>query len=250
MPEGKTVLITGATSGLGAALAARFRRDGWRVIGAARREPADPDALDCFLPADLSDPDGAAALAAELQRRNFTVDLLINNAGVGAYATWDELDSAALRRLMEVDFFAPVALTKALLPALRARGGGVINIASVAGLAWVPCMGAYSAAKFALAAFSRTLAVEESVHGLRVMTVYPGRISTGFSSRSHSCRPVPETPGNAAASAAEFAERVWRAWMRGRRSLLYPWWYCFFLWFVKLCPGLYARENIRRWKLR
>ena len=246
----KTVLITGASSGLGAALARRFAATGrYRIYGVSRHRPDDITGFAGYYSCDLSLPESTALLAQELKKDGIAVDILVNNAGVGAYGTWSELPMDELRKLMEIDFFAPVALTRELLPDLRSRKGAVINISSVAGKVYVPCMGAYNAAKFSLAAFSRTLRIEEAKNSVRVMTVYPGRIGTGFSTRACICRPATATPGSKATSAEEFAACVVSGFERGKEELLYPWWYCFFRLFVAIAPGFYAKKCRQLWKI-
>lgn len=241
-------LVTGSSSGLGAALAAALTADGYRVIGAGRNRPADVPQEE-FIVADFARPDAVGAVEAELRRRTGRLDLLVNNAGFGAYAAWEELPEAELRRMFEVDFFAPVALTATLLPLLKDSKGAIVNIASVAAKAPVPCMGAYCAAKAALAQFSETLHAETRIHGITVLTVYPGRISTGFSARAVQMRECPETPGSRI-DPGVFARRVLRQLKTRRRALVFPFWYRFFIVFTRLCPELYDRCALKVWKLR
>ena len=240
----KRVLITGVSGGLGAAMAREFRRRGWHVIGVCRTAPA-ADLCDEFIPCDLTDPAAVARLGASVE----TLDVLVNNAGIGAYAAWEELDDASLRKLMEIDFFAPVALTKSLLPALARTRGAVINISSVAAEVPVACMGAYNAAKAALAMFSESLRPELHARGIRVLTVLPGRIDTGFSKRAVGGRQVPETPGRTASSAEGLARRVYRAFVRRRRRLIYPAWYAPAIAFIRHFPAVNEYFNRKLWGL-
>lgn len=241
-------LVTGSSSGLGAALAEALAANGFRVIGVGRNRPAGTPETE-FITTDLARPDAAATVAAELQKRTARLDLLVNNAGFGGYAVWEELPEADLRRMFEVDFFAPVALTGALLAMLKASHGAIVDIASVAAKVPVPCMGAYCAAKAALAQYSETLHAELEPHGVTVLTVYPGRISTGFSSRAIRLRECPETPGTRI-DPAVFARRVLRRLHRRRRAFIFPGWYRFFIAFARLFPNVYDRCARRVWKLR
>ena len=245
---GKTALVTGSSSGLGRAVAEELERRSFRVIGLGRKKPegvADSDFIVC----DLSDPASVEQIPAELARRAERLDILVNNAGFGGYATWEELPPAELRRMFEVDFFAPVRIAQLLLPALAETQGYIIDIASVAALAPVPCMGAYSAVKAALASFSATLRAEASLQKVKVLTVCPGRISTGFSSRAITLRECPETPGNKV-STVKFARKVVNCALKGKALLIYPAWYKLFINFTRKFPETYMRMALKVWKLK
>lgn len=246
--QGKTALVTGSSSGLGRAVAEELAKRSCRVIGLGRKKPenvADADFIVC----DLSDPAALENITIELDKRTDRLDLLVNNAGFGGYATWEELPPAELRRMFEVDFFAPVRLSQILLGKLAASKGGIINISSVAALMPVPCMGAYSAVKAALKSFSQTLRAEASLQNVKVLTVCPGRISTGFSSRAITLRQCPETPGNKV-DPAKFARKVVNKFERNRALMVYPNWYRFFIAFAGNFTELYMRMALKVWKLR
>ena len=246
--SGKTALVTGSSSGLGKAIADELRRNSCRVIGLGRHRPAETDPAD-FIECDLSDPTEVEKIPGELQKRTDTLDILVNNAGFGGYATWEELPPEELRRMFEVDFFAPVRLAQMLLPLLSRSGGSIVNISSVAALVPVPCMGAYSAVKAALKSFSATLRAEASLQNVKVITVCPGRISTGFSSRAITLRDCPDTPGNHV-DPVKFARKVCCTIRRNRRVLVYPAWYTLFIKFAEYFPELYMRMALKVWKLR
>ena len=148
---------------------------------------------------------------------------------------------------MELDFFAPVLLTTRVLPKLRESKACVVNISSAAGLLPVACMGAYSAAKAALRMFSDTLKVEE--RDLHVVTVFPGRISTGFGSRACGCREVPNTPSHGSETPEELAKRVYKAYRKRCRKLIYPFWYKFVISLMLKMPSVYERGSRKVWKL-
>ena len=244
---GKIALVTGSASGLGRAIAQELTRRNCRVIGLGRKKPNDVPESD-FIVCDLSDPSAVEQIMAELAKRTDRLDILVNNAGFGGYATWEELPPAELRRMFEVDFFAPARIAQMLLPKLSANGGFIINIASVASLAPVPCMGAYSAVKAALASFSATLRAEASLQNVKVLTVCPGRISTGFSSRAITLRECPETPGNKV-STEKFARKVVNSALKGKARIIYPGWYALFIAFTRLFPATYMRMALKVWKL-
>ncbi len=244
----KIAVITGVSGGLGAALAREFRRHDFLVIGLSRTPPSE-GVVDEFVAADLTDPAFRESLVRDLTARFGRVDILINNAGIGAYATWEELDETALRRLFEIDFFAPVALVRAMMPLLTAASGTVVNISSVAASVPVACMGAYNAAKAALRLFSESLRPEVTGRGIHVVTVCPGRIETGFSRRALGGRKPPETPGHGSATAVGLARRVYRACAARRREVIYPAWYGWVMTFVRIFPGINEYANRKIWHL-
>lgn len=244
----KVALVTGSASGLGLAIAEELQKKNYRIIGLGRRKPADVDEEN-FIVCDLSDPAAVEKVPAQLAERTGRLDILCNNAGFGGYAAWEELPAAELRRMFEVDFFAPVRLAQLLLPELAKTQGGVINIASVAALAPVPCMGAYSAVKAALKSFSQTLRAEASLQNIKVITVCPGRISTGFSSRAITIRECPDTPGNNV-DPKKFARQVVRSLERNRGILIYPKWYKLFITFTRTFTDWYMSMALKVWKMR
>ena len=180
-------LITGSSSGFGRELAAAALERGGRVVATARR----PDAL-----ADLvaSAPDRVHAVALDVTRadqiesavaaaleRFGRIDVLVNNAGYGSVGAVEEIDMDDLRGLMETMFFGPVALTKAVLPHMRARrSGAIVQTSSMGGQLSPPGFGAYCSAKFALEAMSESLAAEVEPYGIRVLIPEPGAFRTGF----------------------------------------------------------------------
>lgn len=246
--SGKIALVTGSSSGLGQAIAQELARRNCRVIGLGRKKPDNVPDSD-FIVCDLSDPSSVEQIPGELAKRTDRLDILVNNAGFGGYATWEELPPEELRRMFEVDFFAPARIAQMLLPMLSASRGNIINIASVAALAPVPCMGAYSAVKAAMASFSATLRAEAGLQNIKVLTVCPGRISTGFSSRAITLRECPETPGNKV-STEKFARKVVDSALKGKGMIVFPNWYRLFINFTRKFPESYMRMALKVWKLK
>ncbi len=247
----KYALITGVSSGFGKALAHEFAARGFFVAGVSRSEPADKSDLALWIHADLTQESGRAKIAEEIRRfAPAGLDVLINNAGMGLYAAWDEMREEDLRAVFELDFFAPVLLTKSLLPDLKTAGGTVINISSAAARIWVPCMGAYCAVKAALSMFSNSLRPELEASGVRVLDVAPGQVNTGFSSRSRGERKPPDSPGSSSTSPAGLAAAVYKAWKRRKKRITYPRTLSAAIGFVRtLLPNLYDRINQKLWKL-
>jgi uncharacterized protein len=182
-------LITGASSGIGEAAARRLAREpGSSLILVARREErlralaASLGNGVTWVAADLVDPDAPAHIRAHVEEHYGRLDLLVNNAGSGWRARFADGGYENVRRTMAINFDAPVRLTEALLPILRASApSAIVNVASTAGRVARAGAGAYSASKFALAGWSDSLWAEERPHGVHVGLVLPGFIATeGF----------------------------------------------------------------------
>ncbi|MFE2364650.1 SDR family NAD(P)-dependent oxidoreductase [Streptomyces virginiae] len=187
-----TVLITGASAGLGAAFARGFAAKGCDLVLVAR----DKDRLDAVagalareygtasevLPADLLDPADLDAVAERLADRARPVDILVNNAGFGLPAPFPYNPVEDEERMLDLLVKVPLRLTHAALPGLRARRhGAVVNVSSVAGL--LPT-GTYGAAKAWITAFSESLRVDMEPHNIRVLAVVPGFTRTEFQARA------------------------------------------------------------------
>ncbi len=183
--EGKVVWITGASEGIGRALAVAFAQCGARVVASARRgEVLDALVSKCgaavsALALDVTDM-GAIGRATETVLRRFgRVDYLINNAGQSQRALIAETDLAVYRQLMEVNFFGAVALTQAVLPSMRQnKAGHVAVMGSPAGKFATPLRSGYCAAKHAAHAFFESLRAELAADGIRVAVIIPGPIHT------------------------------------------------------------------------
>jgi short-subunit dehydrogenase len=183
-------LITGASSGIGEATAHRLAREpGASLVLVARREErlrALASSLGeervSWVAADLVDDDAPARIRAHVEERHGRLDLLVNNAGSGWRARFADGGYENVRRTMAINFDAPVRLTEALLPLLRASApSAIVNVASTAARVARAGTGAYSASKFALAGWSDALWAEERAHGVHVGLVLPGFIATeGF----------------------------------------------------------------------
>lgn len=180
-------LITGCSKGLGRALAEEVLAAGYRVVVTARRQEDIADftvkhgdvALAVAL--DVTDRAQIHATMAAAEQRFGGVDVLVNNAGYGYLAAIEEGDDADMRALFEADLFAPVALIKAALPAMRARRSGhIVNISSIGGLVTYPGVGYYHMVKFGVEALSDALAKEVAPLGIAVTVVAPGAFRTDF----------------------------------------------------------------------
>jgi NAD(P)-dependent dehydrogenase (short-subunit alcohol dehydrogenase family) len=168
------ILITGTSSGFGRAIAAHFLDQGWEVI-ATMRNPS-PDGLPVsdhlrLLPLDVTDADSIATAIAEAG----TLDALVNNAGVGMLNVLEGADITRTRELFETNVLGTMAVTRAVMPGMRARHSGVIvNISSSVTLRPLPALSAYSASKAAVNAFTESFALEAAEFGVHARLVLPG----------------------------------------------------------------------------
>jgi len=180
-------LITGASSGFGRAIAEAALAAGDIVVAAARRTDALADLIASApervtaLALDVTDTDRIRAAVGEVLDRHGRVDVLVNNAGRGAIGAAEETSDTELRDLMDLHFFGPAALSRAVLPGMRERGtGAIVQMSSMGGRFTFPGVGAYSATKFALEGWSEALAKEVERFGIRVLIVEPGAFRTSF----------------------------------------------------------------------
>jgi short-subunit dehydrogenase len=232
MIAGKRIFITGASSGIGRALALEFARKGARLALAGRtigrleevaREAAGttggrpmPLALVC----DVRDPASVQAALRTAVRELGGLDILVNNAGVGVYGDAERTTIEDFRAVMEVNFFGALRCTMEALPALRETGRGLImNIASVAALWGVPYLAAYAASKAALASLSQSLRAELGVAGVDVMAVYPNYTRTDFFLKEKRVGGA-RRPAFEYADAAKVAAAIVRAVEKGRTELV------------------------------
>jgi NAD(P)-dependent dehydrogenase (short-subunit alcohol dehydrogenase family) len=185
MTDSRTWLITGATSGFGRTIAEAALDRGDSVVATSRRTDALDDLAgdDRVLVRRLDVTDAAqreAAVAAALERFG-RIDVLVNNAGRTQVGAVEETTEDELRFLFDLHFFAPAALTRLVLPTMRAQASGaIVQMSSVGGQVTAPGFGAYCATKFALEGLSQTLQAEVEPFGIRVLIVEPGAFRTGL----------------------------------------------------------------------
>ncbi|MFI6576184.1 SDR family NAD(P)-dependent oxidoreductase [Nocardiopsis sp. NPDC050513] len=183
----KTWIVTGATAGLGLALAEAALANGERVVGTARRadrfgalEERYGDRL-LAVEHDVRDTDGAAAVVDRALERFGRVDVLVNNAGAGQVGAAEEVTDQQLRDMLAQHLFGPAAYVRAALPHMREAGSGaIVQMSSQGGRMSFPAVGSYSAGKFALEGWSEALAGEVAPFGVRVLIVEPSRFRTEF----------------------------------------------------------------------
>lgn len=184
----KVVLITGASQGIGAACAVEFARCGAKLALTARSEAglrevtAGTGARNVLaVPGDLIDENHRVELVRRTLEQFGAIDILINNAGCGLYSPSWKGPADQARRLMELNFFVPLALTHLVTPGMiERREGLIVNIGSIAGKVTLPWMTLYSVSKFALTSLTEGLRMELMASGVRTMLVCPGYVKTAF----------------------------------------------------------------------
>lgn len=176
---GEVVLITGASSGIGAACARLLARNGYSVYGTSRRERTGDGFT--MLRMDVADAASVAAGIETIISREGRIDAVVNNAGIGIAGPVEETTVEEAEALFAVDFFGVLRVARAVLPHMRRRGGGtIVNVSSIAGRIGLPYQGLYSAAKFAVEGLSEALRLEVRQFGIRVVLIEPGDFHTGF----------------------------------------------------------------------
>lgn len=183
LTERRTVVVTGASRGLGRATAAHLHRGGWTVVAAMRNPDRDAVGTDdprlIPLRLDLDDARSIEAAAAEIIDRVGAPDGIVHNAGVAGVGSLEEMPMEAWEQIFSTNLFGPVRLTKALLPAMRAAGRGrIVLISSQGAIRGMPAIGAYSAAKGALERWGESLSHEIAPFGLGVSVIVAGTFKT------------------------------------------------------------------------
>lgn len=185
--EDKVVIVTGASSGIGEAVAREFAKNGSKVVLAARSGEKLSKIVDsiranngkaAFVVTDVTSEDDCRNLIDTTVSEYGTIHILINNAGISMRALFDDVDLKVLHRLMDVNFWGTVYCTKYALPYIVANKGSLVGVSSVAGFHGLPGRTGYSASKFAMHGFLETLRIENLKNGLHVMILIPGFTST------------------------------------------------------------------------
>ena len=186
--KNKTVWVTGASSGIGKALAVQFSELGANVVLSSRKESdlREVEKLckgDTFvLPLDLSIPDNFSKLVNRVSDQYGYIDFLINNGGISQRSLASETTLEVDRKLMEVNYFGTIGLTKAILPVMqKQKSGHIITVSSLSGKFGFFLRSAYSAAKFAQVGFFESLRLEEEKNNILISMVFPGFVRTNIS---------------------------------------------------------------------
>jgi NADP-dependent 3-hydroxy acid dehydrogenase YdfG len=218
MRSEQSILITGATSGIGRDAALRLAGAGHLVLAGGRRRDAlaglaaesrgriEPLVLDVTEPASVE----AARELVERRTGGRGLDVLVNNAGYALPGPLEALAEADLRGLFDTNLFGLLAVTRAFLPAMRERGQGrVVNVGSIMGRVAMPLLGAYNASKHAVAAVTDALRMELAPFGVAVVLVEPGALRTGFAARALAGLAPYRDPGSPYAAALAGTDAAW-----------------------------------------
>jgi NAD(P)-dependent dehydrogenase (short-subunit alcohol dehydrogenase family) len=256
----RSIVVTGAASGIGAALARRFARAGSRVAlldvdaegargiaAAIRSGGGTAQAWRC----DVASGEDCRAVIAAVEREFGGVDVLVNNAGITHIGLFRDTEVSVLRRVMEVNFFGAVQCTKAALPSLLARRGRIAVLSSVAGLAPLATRSGYAASKHALHGFFGSLRAEHRRDGLGVTLVCPSFVRTNIGARALGPDGRPAAAGARTGVRRELepevvAEAIFRGVRRRRRLVLLPTEARLSRWLAALWPAAYDALMERR----
>jgi short-subunit dehydrogenase len=230
-PAGDHALVTGASSGIGAAFSQALRARGARLVLVARRAQrlselsnvlgGPPDVA--VFPLDLSLPESVPRLMAFLEERRITVHLLVNNAGVGWTGPFAEQPEASVQQILDLNVRALVGVTRALLPGMIERGRGrIVNVVSTSAFQPVPFLNVYAASKAFVLSFTEGLATELKGTGVRVQALCPGLTESEFHETSGTDK-VPFTKTRMMTAEAVVARSL-RALDRGRPLRVIPGW--------------------------
>jgi short-subunit dehydrogenase len=250
MQSAPVILITGASSGIGAATARQFARQGYRVVLAARRfdrlealaeEICQAGGQALPVQADLARLEDIQALAQAALAAYGQIDVLFNNAGFGRLGWLEGLDAQEdIQAVLQVNLVGLVQMTQAVLPHMIARRSGhIINMASVAAYIATPTYSVYAASKFGVRGFSEALRREVGVYGIRVSLISPGGTETEFAGKAGIRRKTGiRTPPFLRLEADDVAQAVLKLATHPRRNLLQPWPMQLAVWANMLIPGL------------
>ncbi|WP_166535340.1 SDR family oxidoreductase [Blastococcus xanthinilyticus] len=225
-PPGRVAVVTGASSGLGRAVAHRLAQDGWAVallardaagLAATREALERIGAAGLSRPVDLADAAAAGAAVEEVAAAWGRVDVLVNAAGTDVPGTVEETTMEDWDRVLAVNLRAPFVLSRAVFPHMRRVGGGtIVNVSSVAGLRGWGAAAAYCSSKFALTGFTQSLAADGRPHGIRACVLYPGAMATSWGAWDPAARRTADQgarpqPGSDALGPGQVADLI--AWI-------------------------------------
>jgi len=227
------VIVTGASQGIGRAIALEFGRRGARLALASRNRQALDEVAGLIkadggsaivIPTDVTAAGAAERLAQDTIRELGGIDILVNNAGIGMTAPIGDASSADVEAVFALNVLAPAAAIRAVVPIMRAQHDGmIINISSMAGRIVVPRIGYYSASKFALTAIGDALRMEEGHRGIKVMNVFPGTTRSNFGENRLGARGRQAHQRLPPVTAEKVATRIANAVERNQRSVYISW---------------------------
>ncbi len=253
--RGSRVLVTGASSGIGRELARELARQGAAVVVTARREDRLRQLAEELTTAggkvvavagDITEPAVRQAAIDAAQSSFGGLDILVNNAGIYALGRFEVADPARIRRVMEVNFFSLVEMTRLALPLLKAgRRPMVVNVGSIVGHRGIPHCSEYSASKFAVHGFTEALRAELAQHRVDVLLVAPGTTETELFDSALERKTEPPWPTHKPISPAAVAWQIVRAMRRGSHEIIPYGWGRVMVWLNRLSPRFMDRVMAR-----
>jgi NAD(P)-dependent dehydrogenase (short-subunit alcohol dehydrogenase family) len=222
MSQARVAVVTGGTRGIGEAIARRLSREGFVVFVSGRTEESVRKAAERFgreglsirgFPADARREDDQKNLVESAAREGGRLDVLVNNAGIGEFAPVDEISPERFRAVLETNLFGPFYAIRHAAPLMKKNGGGfIVNIASLAGVNAFAGGSAYNASKFGLLGFSEAAMLDLRHQGIRMATVLPGSVATGWT-HSHANQDTswmlqPDDVAEAVADLVRFPDRA------------------------------------------
>jgi short-subunit dehydrogenase len=250
MSDPPVIIVTGASSGIGAAVARLFASQGYRVVLAARRlerleslaeEINAGGGQSLVVATDLFKFEDIQKLVAETISEFGQVDVLVNNAGFGRLKWLEQLDPVRdIQEQLQINLAATILVAREVLPHMIARRKGhILNMASLGGFIATPTYTAYSASKFGVRGFTEALRREVGVYGIHVTGVYPGGVRTEFKQHTGADRKTGRTtPASLRLEPEEVARAVLNAVRRPKRTVIMPWQMRFLVWLNSHLPGV------------
>ncbi|MBK7448315.1 MAG: SDR family NAD(P)-dependent oxidoreductase [Anaerolineales bacterium] len=259
----KVVIVTGASSGIGAAAALEFGREGAKVVLAARRferlqavaheiELMNTGAQALVVRTDISKLEDIERLVNQTLAAFGRIDVLVNNAGFGRLDWLEKLDPMEdIKGLMDVNVMGLIQTTRQVLPVMiRQHSGSIINMCSISGLVGTPTYTIYSASKHAVHGFSEALRREVEPWGIHVSLLYPGGVKTEFAQRAGIKRKTnASTPNFMVLTAEQVGKAVVKLVRHPRRMWIMPWLWGFTVSLNRFLPGLVDRMTINTFTL-
>lgn len=182
----KVIFITGASSGIGQAIASHLQAKGYTVYGTSRNAEKHPDKNFKMISLDLLDTHSIQQAVEKIIAQEGRIDVLINNAGIGLMGSVEEMPTQEIKKGFDINFFGQLDVIKTTLPYMRAQKSGlIINITSIGGYTGLPFRGAYSSAKSALHIITESLNMELKKFNINAVTIAPGSINTNISERRY-----------------------------------------------------------------
>jgi NAD(P)-dependent dehydrogenase (short-subunit alcohol dehydrogenase family) len=186
--SGQVVLITGASSGIGYACARALSAEAYRVYGTSRAPAGDEENIR-LLTMDVTDDASVDSAIQQVLDVEGRLDIVVNNAGMGYGGAVEDTSLKEARTTIETNFLGVLRVCRAVLPAMRAQGKGlIVNISSIGGLVGLPFQGLYSASKYALEGMTKALRAEVKSFGIRVVLINPGDLATSFTKNRRLCQ--------------------------------------------------------------